>query len=154
MFEPYFDDTHRQFREVCRRFATERIAQHAEAWEEAGSFPRELYAEAAEAGVLAPTFPAELGGGGGDVFHGLVAAEEMLRGGSTGVVVGLGSLAIAVPPILNLGTPEQKERFVRPVFEGKKIAALAITEPGTGSDVAAVRTKAVRDGDGYRISGS
>src|SRR4051794_17510956 len=126
MFDAHFDATHQQFREVCRKFATERIAPHAESWEEAGSFPRELYLEAAEAGVLAPTFPPELGGGGGDVFHGIVAAEDLLRGGSTGVVVGLGSLAIALPPILHLGTAEQKERFARPVIAGQKIAALAI----------------------------
>jgi acyl-CoA dehydrogenase len=154
LFDVYLDDTHRQFRDACARFAAEEIAPHAEAWEEAGSFPTELYAKAAEAGVLAPTFPAELGGGGGDVFHGVVAGEALQRGGSTGVVVGLGSLAIALPPILALGTPEQRERFCRPVLEGRKISALAITEPGTGSDVAGIRTRAVRDGDGYRLSGS
>lgn len=154
LFEGYFDDTHRQFRQVCRRFAVEQIAPHAEAWEEAGSFPRELYGEAARAGILGPTFAAELGGGGGDVFHGIVAAEELLRGGSTGVVVGLGSLGIALPPILALGTAEQKERFVRPVLAGDAIAALAITEPGTGSDVAGIRTRAVRDGDSYVLHGT
>ncbi|MEQ1564751.1 MAG: acyl-CoA dehydrogenase family protein, partial [Myxococcota bacterium] len=100
MFESYFDDSHRAFRDVCRRFATERIAPSAEAWEEAGTFPRELYLEAAEAGVLAPTFSTELGGGGGDTFHGIVASEDLLRGGSTGVVVGLGSLTIALPPLV------------------------------------------------------
>lgn len=154
LLEPYLDETHRQFREQCRRFALEKIAPHAEAWEEAGSFPRELYRQAADAGVLAPTFDADLGGGGGDVFHGVVAGLELQRGGSTGVVVGLGSLAIALPPILALGTPEQKDRFVRPILAGEKIAALAITEPGTGSDVAAVRTRARRDGDSYVLSGS
>ena len=154
LFDSYFDETHRQFRELCRRFALDKIAPHAEAWEEAGEFPRELYAEAAAAGVLAPTFPSELGGGGGDVFHGVVAGEELQRGGSTGVVVGLGSLAIALPPILALGDAQQKERFVRPVLEGQKIAALAITEPGTGSDVAGIRTRAVKDGDSYVLSGS
>jgi acyl-CoA dehydrogenase len=154
LFDAYFDETHRQFRAVCRRFALEQIAPHAEAWEEAGSFPRELYAAAAAAGVLAPTFDGSLGGGGGDVFHGIVAGEELQRGGSTGVVVGLGSLNIALPPILALGTPEQQQRFCRPVLEGQKIAALAITEPGTGSDVAGVRTRAVRDGESYLLSGS
>lgn len=152
--DAYFDETHRQFREICRRFALEKIAPYAEAWEEAGLFPRELYIEAAEAGVLAPTFDAALGGGGGDVFHGVVAGEELQRGGSTGVVVGLGSLNIALPPVLALGTDEQKERFVKPVLSGHKIAALAITEPGTGSDVAAVRTRARKDGESYVLSGS
>ena len=154
--DPYLDDSHRVFRELCRRFAEEQLAPHAEAWEEAGSFPRELYAQAADAGVLAPTWPEALGGGGGDTFHGVIAGEELLRGESTGVVVGLGSLQIALPPILHLGTPEQHRRFIVPVLAGEQIAALAITEPGTGSDVAAVRTRAEPDGDGdgYRITGS
>jgi len=150
-----FDESHEVFRQTCRAFAEREIAPHADAWEEAGSFPRELYVKAAEAGVLAPTFPEALGGGGGDTLHGVIAGEELQRGGSTGTVVGLtGSLSIALPPILTLGTEEQVQRFVRPVLAGEHIAALAITEPGTGSDVAAVRTKATRDGDHYVLDGS
>lgn len=153
-FESWFDDSHRAFREVCRRFTEKEITPNAYDWEEAESFPIALYAKAAAAGVLAPTYPEALGGGGGDVFHSVVAGEELVRGGSTGVAVGLGSLSIALPPILTLGTPEQQERFVRPVLRGARIAALAITEPGTGSDVAGVRTRALRDGDSYLLSGS
>jgi len=151
---PYLDESHKAFREMCLRFAAEEIAPHATEWEEAHEFPRELYYKAAEAGVLAPAFPEEYGGGGGDVFHGVVAGEALIRGGSTGAVVGLASMNIALPPLLALGTDEQKQRFVPPVLSGQKICALAITEPGTGSDVAGVRTKAVRDGDSYRISGA
>jgi acyl-CoA dehydrogenase len=154
LLAPYLDESHLAFRDMCRRFAAEVIAPHAEEWEEAGGFPVELYGEAARAGVLAPNFPEAYGGGGGDTFHGVVAGEEMLRGGSTGVVVGLGSLEIALPPILNLGTEEQKERFARPVLEGRKISALAITEPNTGSDVAGVATRAVRDGSDYLLTGA
>lgn len=154
LFEVWFDDSHRAFRATARRFAEARIAPNATAWEEAGSFPRELYAEAAEAGLLGPVYPESLGGGGGDVFHAVVLGEELLRGGSTGVVVGLGSLAIALPPILELGTEEQKQRLVPPILRGEQIAALAITEPGTGSDVAGVRTRAVRDGDSYVLNGT
>ncbi|MCO4743448.1 MAG: acyl-CoA dehydrogenase family protein [Proteobacteria bacterium] len=154
LFDGYFDDSHDAFRDVCRRFAREQIAPHATEWEEAGAFPRELYALAAKAGVLAPNWPEAYGGGGGDVFHGIVAGEELQRGGSTGTVVGLGSLGIALPPILNLGTDAQRQRFMPPVLAGEQIAALAITEPGTGSDVAGVRTRAVRDGDDYLISGA
>ncbi len=150
LFDAWLDDSHRAFRDVCRRFAEVEIAPHAHAWEEAGAFPRELYRKAAEAGVLAPTLPEHLGGGGGDVFHGVIAGEELLRGGSTGTVVGLGSLGIALPPILELGTAAQQERFVTPVLAGLQIAALAITEPGTGSDVAGIRLRATRDGDGDR----
>jgi acyl-CoA dehydrogenase len=151
--EPYLDDTHRAFRDVVARFTRESIAPHADRWEEEGSFPIELYRAAGEAGVLAPTFPEALGGGGGDVFHGVIAGLELQRGGSTGVAVGLGSLSIALPPILFLGTDEQKERFVRPVLAGQRVSALAITEPDTGSDVAGVRTRAVRDGSAWRLSG-
>lgn len=153
--DPRFDDSHRQFRDVCRAFAEQHIAPHALEWEEAGSFPRSIYKTAAEAGVLAPAFPEELGGGGGDVLHAVVAGEALQRGGSTGTVVGLtGSLAIALPPILTLGTPAQQERFVPPVLAGERIAALAITEPGTGSDVAGITTRARRDGEHYVLSGS
>lgn len=154
LFDACFDESHQQFREICRRFAREEIAPHAERWEEAGIFDRELYLKAAEAGVLAPTMPEAYGGGGGNALHGVVAGEELLRGGSTGVCVGLGSLNIALPPILALGTEEQKQRFVPPVLAGEQISALAITEPDTGSDVAGVRTRAVRDGDSYVLHGT
>lgn len=151
--DPYLDDTHRAFRDTVARFAADEIAPHAERWEEEGGFPASLYRAAGEAGVLAPTFPEAWGGGGGDVFHGVVAGLALQRGGSTGVAVGLGSLTIALPPLLFLGTDEQKERFVRPVLAGHRIAALAITEPDTGSDVAGIRTRAARDGAGWRLTG-
>ena len=154
LFDHWLDDSHRQFADICRRFAREEIAPHAEQWEEQGGFDRDLYVRAAEAGVLAPTFPEAFGGGGGDAFHGVVAGEELLRGGSTGVCVGLGSLNIALPPIVALGTEEQKARFLPPVLSGEHISALAITEPGTGSDVSGVRTRAVRDGESYVLSGA
>lgn len=150
----YLDESHHAFRKVVRNFAREHIAPHATEWEEANSFPQALYRQAAAAGVLAPTFPEALGGGGGDVFHGLIVGEELVRAGSTGVAVGLGSLSIALPPIMTLGTPAQHERFVRPVLAGARIAALAITEPNTGSDVTGVRTRATRVDGGWRISGA
>lgn len=130
------------------------VAPHVQAWEEAESFPRELYAKAAEAGLLGPALPEELGGGGGDLFHMVVSTEELLRGGSTGVMVGLGSLEIALPPILTLGSAEQRARFVKPVLAGERVAALAISEPGAGSDVSGLTTRAAREGQGYRLSGS
>ncbi len=154
MFDDLWDDSHRTFRDMVRRFALEEIAPNSWEWEEAESFPVELYATAADAGILAPSYPEQYGGGGGDLLHSVVLLEELQRGGSTGVVMGLGSLGIALPPILNLGNDEQKARIVPDVLAGRKIAALAITEPGTGSDVAGVRTRAVRDGDDYIVSGS
>lgn len=153
LFASTFDDTHRALRDVARRFTAEHIAPHATAWEEENLFPRDLYRLAADAGVLAPSWPAELGGGGGDVLHDVVVGEEMIRGGCTGAVVGLGSLGIALPPILTLGSADQKERWIRPTLAGETIAALAITEPGTGSDVAGVRLRARRDGDDYVLDG-
>jgi acyl-CoA dehydrogenase len=149
-----FDESHILFRKTCRRFAEEKIAPSVVEWEEAGAFPRELYQEAARAGVLGASFPEELGGGGGDMLHSLVGLEGLLWGGSSGVVAGLHSLGIALPPILFLGSDEQKRRFVPPVLAGEKIAALAITEPGTGSDVAGIATRAVRDGSDYLLSGA
>lgn len=148
-------EEHRALREQVRRWARREIAPHAAEWEEAEEFPRELYRRAAEAGILGVSYPEEVGGSGGDVTHMLVAAEEMiLAGRSVGTCVGIGSHAIALPPIVKHGTPEQRERFVRSVLEGKLISALAITEPGGGSDVASLSTRAVRDGDFYVVNGS
>ncbi len=148
-------EEHAQLRENVRRFAQKHIAPHAHAWEEACEFPRELYRTAAEAGLLGISYPVNEGGAGGDVMHALAASEEMvLHGHSVGTCVGLNSHGIALPPIVCLGTPSQKERFVAPVLRGEKISALAITEPGGGSDVASLRTKAVRDGDHYVVNGS
>ena len=148
------DDHYELYRQTCLRFAKEKIAPFVDEWEEAELFPLELYREAAAAGVLAAAYPEEYGGGGGDMLHGLIGVEALLTGGSSGVVAGLGSLGIALPPILVVGSEEQKRRFVSPVLAGEKVAALAITEPGTGSDVAGISTRAVRDGSDYLISGS
>jgi acyl-CoA dehydrogenase len=149
-----FDESHEQLRASCLKFVAQEILPHVQEWEEAGEFPRELYGKAAQAGILGISFPEEYGGAGGDLFHVIVMTEALLTGGSTGVVAGLGSLGIALPPISFLGSEEQKQRFLPPVLRGEKIAALAITEPGAGSDVAGVKTRAVRDGDHYVIDGA
>lgn len=154
--EPYLfeRDEHAELRKQARRFAKERIAPHGAAWEEAEEFPRSLYQETAEAGLLGVGYPEEWGGTGGDFGHMMVAAEEMVVAGrSVGTAVGLGSHGIALPPILRFGTDEQRERFVRPVLAGEKVAALAITEPGCGSDVASLTTRARRDEDHYVVDG-
>jgi acyl-CoA dehydrogenase len=146
---------HAALRTQVGRFAREHIAPFAHAWDEAGEFPRALYKQAADAGLLGVGYPEEVGGGGGDLSFALAAGEEMiLEGKSVGTVAGLGSHGIAVPPVLAFGTPAQHDRFVRPVVRGDAIAALAITEPGGGSDVAALTTRAVRDGDVYVVDGA
>jgi acyl-CoA dehydrogenase len=146
---------HATLREQIRRFARAEIAPFAHAWEEGNEFPRELYEKAGRAGVLGVAYPEAYGGGGGDLTHALAATDEMIIAGtSVGTAVGLGSHAIALPPILSFGTEEQKKRFVPPVLAGDKIAALAITEPGGGSDVASLATRAVREGDHYVVTGA
>ena len=146
---------HAALRAEAKRFAKTHIAPHAHAWEEACEFPRELYTRLAESGGMGIGYPEEYGGSGGDLSHVIAAAEEtVLEGKSVGTAVGLGSHRIALPPILAVGTEEQKRRFVPPVLRGEKIAALAITEPGGGSDVASLSTRAERDGDHYVINGT
>jgi acyl-CoA dehydrogenase len=148
-------DEHRSLRAQARRWAAAEIRPHARAWEEAGLFPRDLYRSAAAAGLMGIGYPEAHGGAGGDVTHLCAAQEEMvLAGTSVGTAVGLGSHHIALPPILAVGTEEQKRRFVPPVLRGEAIAALAITEPGAGSDVASLATRAARDGDHYVVTGS
>ena len=148
-------EEHAALRAQVRRFARDHIAPHAAEWEEEEEFPRELYRVAAEAGMIGIGYPAEVGGGEGDVTHVLVASDEIiLAGRSVGTAVGLGSHGIAIPPILRFGTDEQKRRFAVPVVAGHKVAALAITEPGGGSDVASLATRAERRGDEYVVNGA
>jgi len=99
-------------------------------------------------------YPEAYGGSAGDTFVKIAATEELMRCGSGGVAAGLGSLDIGIPPVLALGTEEQKSRFIPPVLRGEKIAALGITEPNAGSDVANIQTKAVRKDDHYVVNGS
>ncbi len=148
-------EQHAELRRQVKRFALARIAPYAHQWDEAEQFPLALHREAGEAGLLGVGYPEKLGGGGGDLSHQVVANEQfVLTGTSVGTLVGLSTHGIALPPIIDYGSDEQKQRFVPAVLAGKKIAALAITEPGAGSDVAALQTRAVRDGDAYVVNGS
>jgi len=154
MLESYFDESHELLRASLRKFIAREITPYVDEWEEAEEFPRELYRKAAEVGLLGLGYPEALGGTEGDVFHSVVLLEEFMRTGSIGLAAGLFSLSIALPPILALGSEEQQKRFVPPVLAGEKIAALAVTEPNAGSDVARLETRAVRDGDGYIVNGA
>lgn len=153
-YQHYFQAEHDQIRQITRRFVEREMMPFVDEWEEAGSFPRELYQKAARVGILGMGYPEELGGTPGDLFMQVAVWEELMRPGSGGLSAGLGSLHIALPPILALGSPEQQERFMRPVLAGERVAALAVTEPGGGSDVAGLGTTAVRDGDHYIVNGS
>jgi acyl-CoA dehydrogenase len=150
----YFDETHNILKHTVAKFVENEIKPYVEEWEEAGEFPRELFQKAGVVGLQGVGYPEEYGGSGGDIFHQLIVCEELIRSGSGGVAAGLVSHSIALPPILALGTDEQKKRFIPPVVSGEKIASLGITEPGAGSDVANIRTRAVRDGDYYIVNGS
>jgi len=148
-------EEHAAIRATVRRFAQSHIAAHGADWEEAEEFPVELYKTAATAGIQGIGYPESMGGQGGDLGHVLVAQDEMIVSGrSVGTTVGLGTHGIALPPIVRFGTPEQHQRFVLPCLRDGTISALGITEPGGGSDVAGLRTKAERDGDHYVINGA
>jgi acyl-CoA dehydrogenase len=148
-------EEHAAIRKTTRKFAQAHIAPHSAAWEEAEEFPAQLYETAAKAGITGIGYPEALGGQGGDLSHVIVACEELiLSGRSVGTVVGLGTHGIALPPIVRFGTPEQHERFVVPCLTQGRISALGITEPGGGSDVAALTTRAVREGDFYVVTGA
>lgn len=151
----YFNETHQQVRQTVRKFISSHVLPHIQDWEEAGEFPRELYRLAGDAGLLGIGFPENLGGTGeGDVFLKVAVSEELMRSTSGGLVASLGSLDIGLPPVAKWARPEVRDQIVPPVLRGEKIAALAITEPGGGSDVASLRTRAVRDGDHYVVNGS
>ncbi len=155
VFAEYFDDSHRLVRDSVRRFVEREILPHVADWEEAEAFPRELYRKAGEAGILGIGYPESLGGSHeGDLFAKVAASEELMRCGSGGLVAGLGSLDIGLPPLIKWGRPELRERIAPQVLAGEKIMALAVTEPSGGSDAASLKTRAVRDGDHYRVSGS
>ena len=149
----YTTEDHEAFRQTVRAFVEREITPHVEAWEEARSFPRELYAKAAEIGLLGLGFPEEYGGIDVDGFFGLIATEELARCGSGGVLAGLMSHTIGAPPIANLGSPEVKAEVLPRILSGEAISALAVTEPSGGSDVAHLKTRAVRDGDDYVVNG-
>ena len=141
-------------RDTLRSFIEREVMPHIDAWEEAGGFPRELYLRAGELGLLGLGFPEELGGTPGDSVSVIHLCEELARTGSGGLYASLFSHGIGLPPILNLGTDAQQRRFVPDVLAGRKIAALAITEPSGGSDVANLKTTARREGGHYVVHGS
>src|SRR3954447_14300094 len=153
---PPFTEEHEQLRETVSRFVRTEIAPHVEEWEAARQFPRDLYNRCGELGFLGLKFPEEYGGQGGSHLHDAVWVEELSRSGASGGVgAGLNAHAsIAMPPIFNFGTEEQRQRWIVPGIKGEKIGALGITEPGAGSDVASLRTTARRENGYYVVNGA
>jgi acyl-CoA dehydrogenase len=152
---PPFTDEHEDLREAIRRFVTQELRPHAQEWEDARWFPNEVFRRMAELGYLGLKYPEEYGGEGGDFVHDAVLSEELPRAGSGGLSAGIGAhVGIATPPIWKFGSEDQKRRFLEPAIRGEKIAALGITEPGTGSDVASTSTLARRVDGGYVVNGA
>src|ERR1700692_3928660 len=149
-----FTDEHEQLRESIRNFATKELAPHADEWEET-TFPDSVFPRMGELGFLGLDKPEAYGGQGGDYYTALVLAEEVTNGNSGGLGRGIAVPAdMAMPPILAFGSEEQKQEWVVPAIKGEKILCLGITEPDAGSDVAGIKTRAVRDNRDYVINGS
>jgi alkylation response protein AidB-like acyl-CoA dehydrogenase len=149
-----FTPEHDQLRESIGRFVEKELAPHAEEWEET-TFPDSIFPRMGELGFLGLSYPEEYGGQGGDYYCNIVLAEEMAKCNSGGVAMGIAvHTDMATPPVFLFGTEEQKQRYLVPSIKGEKISCLGITEPDAGSDVAGIKTRAVRDGDEYVINGS
>ena len=142
-------------RTAVEQFTRREIVPQLPQWEDDGQLPRELHTATAKAGFLAVGYAEEVGGAGGDSLDACVVTEAMLAaGGSTGLQASLFTHSIAVPHIIDAGDPALIDAYVRPTLAGEKIGSLGVTEPSGGSDVANIRTRAVRDGDHYVVNGA
>ena len=152
---PFLTPAHDAWRTRLRAFVDAHIAPNLDEWDAASDFPDSLYVEAAKAGILGMGFREDLGGTGEDIdlWDRILFAEEFFRLGSGVVFADLATPWIALPPIINGGSPEMLERVARPVLAGEKKIAFAVTEPGGGSDVSAFTTTAERKGDVFVVNG-
>ncbi len=154
MSSDLFSPEHEDFRLMIREFIINELAPNAEEWEEAGEVPREIFKKMGDLGYLGMRYPEEYGGGD-DILFEAIMHEEMANCRSGGVGADIGAhIAIAMPHILHYGSEEQKKKYLVPGIAGEWIGCLAITEPDAGSDVAGIKTRAVRDGDDWIINGS
>lgn len=153
---PFYDETHEAVAQSVRRFIETEVNPYIDQWERDGMLPRELHVKAAKAGVLGLGYPEAYGGHseGFDIFHSLTQSEEMAAPGAGGLGASLMTHGIGLPPILAMGSEAMKQRIAPEVLSGEKIISLCITEPGGGSDVAALRTHAQRKGGHYVVNGS
>jgi acyl-CoA dehydrogenase len=151
---PPFTDEHEQLRESARGFIERELAPHAAQWEEDRWFGEEVFPKMAAQGLLGLKYEERYGGQGGDYLHEAVLIEELARTGSGGTAAGIGAhINIATPPIWKFGTEDQKQRYLVPAIAGEKIGALGITEPGAGSDVASITSKAEQVDGGFVLNG-
>jgi acyl-CoA dehydrogenase len=151
----FFSDEHEMLRRTIRAFVEKEVVPQVAAWEEAGQIPRSFWRRLGELGLLGLEFPAEYGGGGSDFRSSVVLAEEMARCRSGGVAFSvLVHTDMSSPWLARYGTEAQKQKYLPGIVRGETVCALGITEPGTGSDMAAVSTRAVRRGDRYLLTGS
>ncbi|GAB3775507.1 acyl-CoA dehydrogenase [Nocardioides ginsengisegetis] len=146
-------------REIAAEFTRREVAPHLQEWEDAGEVPRALHLAAAKQGLLGVSFPESVGGEGGDLLDSVDLQEGMFgAGASSGLMAALFTGGIALPHMVSdwaaSGNADLVDRFVRPTLAGETIGSLAVTEPGGGSDVAGIRTTAVRDGDVYVVNGA
>src|ERR671936_1980432 len=149
-----FTEEHEDLRESMEAWVRRELWPHRNEWEET-TWPSEIMRRAGELGYLGLCFPEEYGGQGGDYYYSLVRAECMSHSGSGGTNMGFAvQTDMVLPPVHLLGSEEQKQRYLVPGIKGEKIDCLGITEPGAGSDVAGIRTKATKDGDEYVINGA
>jgi acyl-CoA dehydrogenase len=152
---PPFTGKHEALRAEIRSFVARELAPYADEWERERWFPNEVFEKLAAEGLLGLKYPKEYGGQAGDYLDDAVLIEELAGCDSGGVAAGIGAhITIATPPIFKFGSEEQKQRFLVPAIKGEKIAALGITEPGTGSDVAGIRTHAKRVDGGWVVNGA
>ena len=151
-----FTDEHNAFRQLVRDFAEKELAPHADEWEKAGIFPaHELFPKMGKLGLLGVEYDEKYGGQGADHLYTVILHEELGRSGPGGVVMGIGvQTDMATPSLHRFGSEDLKERYLRPTISGEAVCSVAVTEPDAGSDVAAIRTRAVRDGDDWVINGS
>ena len=148
-----FSEEHEMFRVQVRRFVENELVPKIESWNRNGMSDRESWRKMGEAGFLGANAPAEYGGAGGDFLYDAIVIEELSRVRAHGLMMGLHS-DIIMPYLATYGTEDLKRRYLAPAISGETILAIAMTEPGTGSDLAAVQTTARRDGDSYVINGS
>ncbi|MEZ5242035.1 MAG: acyl-CoA dehydrogenase family protein [Microthrixaceae bacterium] len=142
-------------RDSARRFTENEILPHLDEWEETGELPRSLHRATAAAGLLAVGYPEAVGGDGGDLLDACALQEGFMEAGASGgLMASLFTHGIALPHMIAHGSPQLIDRYVRPTLAGEMIGSLAVTEPGGGSDVAGITTRAVRDGDRYIVNGA